>query len=105
MTDIKKLLDKAKELEKNMKESQKRISEIKADGVSGGDKVKITLNGDGELVKIYIAPDLLNEKIDILYDLIIAAHNNAKISIKQKTSEEISKVSTDLGVQGIKWPF
>jgi len=105
MTDISKLIDKAKQLEKNMKESQKKIKEIKAEGVSGGDKVKITLNGEGDLTNIYIAPEILNESTDLIYDLIIAAHNNAKIAIKQKTSEEISKVSIDLGVPGIKWPF
>ena len=105
MTDISKLLNKARELEKNMKESQKKIKEIQATGVSGGDKVKITLNGDGDIIKIYISNEILNEKIDIVYDLIIAAHNNAKESIKQKTSEEISKVSSDLGIPGLKWPL
>ena len=59
MTDISKLIDKAKQLEKNMKESQKKIKEIKAEGVSGGDKVKITLNGEGDLTNIYIAPEIL----------------------------------------------
>ena len=46
MTDFKKILDKAKELEAKMKESQEKIKEIKAEGVSGSNSVKITLDGE-----------------------------------------------------------
>ena len=49
MTDFTKILDKAKELEAKMKESQEKIKEIKAEGVSGSNSVKITLDGEGEM--------------------------------------------------------
>ena len=105
MTDFSKILNKAKELENNMKESQQRIKKIEAEGVSGGDKVKITLNGDNEIVKISISPDILKEDISVLEDLICAAHNNAKETIKSKTAEEISKVTGEFGIPGFKWPL
>ena len=41
MTDFSKILDKAKELEKKMKESQERIKKIEVIGNSGGDLVKV----------------------------------------------------------------
>jgi len=105
MTDFSKILNKAKELENNMKESQQRIKKIEAEGVSGGDKVKITLNGDNEIVKISISPDILKEDISVLEDLICAAHNNAKETLKSKTAEEISKVTGEFGIPGFKWPL
>ena len=105
MTDFSKILDKAKELEANVKESQEKIKKITADGTSGGDKIKIRLNGDGEIIKIFISPDLLNEDTNILEDLIIAAHNNAKSSLKEKTAKEISKTTLDMGLPGCKWPL
>ena len=49
MTDFNKILDKAKELEAKMKESQQKIKEIKVEGVSGSNSVKITLDGEGEM--------------------------------------------------------
>ena len=104
MTDFSKILNKAKELENNMKESQQRIKKIEAEGVSGGDKVKITLNGDNEIIKIIISPDILKEDISVLEDLICAAHNNAKETLKSKTAEEISKVTGEFGIPGFKWP-
>ena len=105
MTDFSKILNKAKELENNMKESQQRIKKIEAEGVSGGDKVKITLNGDNEIIKIIISHDILKEDISVLEDLICAAHNNAKETLKSKTAEEISKVTGEFGIPGFKWPL
>ena len=78
MTDFKKILDQAKELETKMKESQEKIKNITAEGVSGSNSVKITLNGDGEMIKIEISNEILKEDRNIIEDLIIAAHNNSK---------------------------
>ena len=58
MTDFSKILDKAKELEAKMKESQEKIKNIKVQGISGSNSVKVTLNGEGEMEKIEISPDV-----------------------------------------------
>ena len=105
MTDFMKILDKAKELEKKMKESQEKIKNIMVEGVSGSNSVKITLNGDGEMIKIDISPETMKEKQSIIEDLIVAAHNNAKTQLKSKTSEEISKATGGFGIPGFKWPI
>ncbi len=105
MTDFTKILDKAKELEKKMKESQEKIKNIMVEGVSGSNSVKITLNGDGEMIKIDISSETMKEEQSIIEDLIVAAHNNAKIQLKSKTSEEISKATGGLGIPGFKWPL
>ena len=105
MTDFSKILDKAKELESKMKESQEKIKNINAIGVSGGDSVKITLNGEGEIIEIYISPEILKEDKTIIEDLIKAAHNNAKSQLKSKTSEEISKAAGGFNIPGFKWPL
>ena len=104
MTDFSKILDKAKELEAKMKESQERIKKIEVIGVSGGDAVKVTLNGEGEMVKLDISNEVLKEEKCIIEDLVLAAHNNAKTMLKSKTSEEISKATGGIGIPGFKWP-
>ena len=105
MTDFSKILDKAKELENKMKESQEKIKNINATGISGANSVKITLNGDGELKNIDLSDDILKEEKGIIEDLIKAAHNNAKSDLKTKTSEEISKTTSGFGIPGFKWPL
>ena len=105
MTDFKKILEKAKELEKKMKESQENIKRIRAEGISGSNSIKIILDGEGEMQKIEISEEILKENKSIIEDLIIAAHNNAKAQLKSKTSEEISKTTGGFGIPGFKWPL
>ena len=105
MTDFTKILDKAKELELKMKESQEKIKNITVEGVAGANSVKIELNGDGEMIKIFISPEIIKEDKTIIEDLIVAAHNNAKNLLKTKTSEEISKATGGFNIPGFKWPL
>ena len=105
MTDFTKILDKAKELEAKMKESQEKIKNIRVEGISGSHSVKVILDGEGEMQKIEISDEILKEEKSIVEDLIVAAHNNAKIKLKSKTTEEISKATGSLGIPGFKWPL
>ena len=105
MTDFGKILNKAKELEAKMKESQEKIKNIQVEGISGANSVKVTLNGDGEMVKLEISPEAIKEEKSIIEDLIVAAHTQAKSQLKTKTSEEISKATGDFGIPGFKWPI
>ena len=105
MTDFNKILDKAKELEAKMKESQENIKKIKVEGISGSNSVKVILDGEGEMIKIEISDELLKEEKTIIEDLIVAAHNDAKTKLKSKTNEEISKATGNFGIPGFKWPL
>ena len=105
MTDFNKILDKARELELKMKESQENIKKIRVEGSSGSNSVKVTLDGEGEMQQIEISDELLKEEKSIVEDLIVAAHNNAKTKLKTKTNEEISKTAGSFGIPGFKWPL
>ena len=105
MTDFSKILNQAKEIESKMKESQEKIKSITAEGISGANSVKVILSGDGEILKIEISDEIMKEEKSIIEDLIVAAHNNAKVQLKSKTSEEISKATDGLGIPGFKWPI
>ena len=105
MTDFSKILEKAKELEKKMKESQEAIKKIEDEGKSGGNLVKVKLNGEGEMTSVEISNELMKEEKNVIEDLIKAAHNNAKSTLKSKTSDEISKSASNFGIPGFKWPL
>jgi len=105
VTDFNKILDKAKELEAKMKQSQENIKKMRIEGVSGSNSVRVVLDGEGEMQKIEISEDILKEEKSIVEDLIVAAHNNAKAQIKTKTNEEISKAAGGFGIPGFKWPL
>ena len=106
MTDFSEVLNQAKKMQEKMKETQEALKKIEVQGVSGGNAVKVTMNGDGELKKITFEESLYKGSKEILEDLIVAAHNDAKSKLKKKTSEEISKVTGGIDLPpGFKLPF
>ena len=106
MTDLSKVLEQAKNMQNKMKETQESIKKIEVEGIAGGGSIKIYLNGDGELIKLYISPEIMKESNEILEDLIKAAHSNCKQKVKIKASEELSKITGGIPLpNNFKWPF
>ena len=106
MQDFTNLISQAKKMQEKMKETQEALKKISVEGISGGNAVRVTMNGDGELKKVYLEDTLLKESKEIVEDLIVAAHNDAKSKLKKKTSEEISKVTGGVDLPpGFKLPF
>ena len=106
MTDFSDLISQAKKMQEKMKEAQEALKKIEVEGISGGGAVRVIMNGDGELKKISLDDNLLKESKEIVEDLIVAAHNDAKSKLKKKTSEEISKVTGGVSLPpGFKLPF
>ena len=106
MTDFTDIISQAKKMQDKMKETQDALKKIEVEGLSGGDAVSVVMNGDGELKKITLNETLKKEPKEIVEDLIVAAHNDAKSKLKKKTTEEISKVTGGIGLPpGFKFPL
>tara|TARA_Y100000590_G_scaffold439995_1_gene564801 strand:- start:12302 stop:12622 length:321 start_codon:yes stop_codon:yes gene_type:complete len=106
MKDFSELINQAKQMQEKMKETQEALKKIEVEGISGGNTVKVIMNGDGELKKIHLDDSILKESKEMIEDLIVAAHNDAKSKLKKKTSEEISKVTGGVTLPpGFKLPF
>ena len=106
MPDFTDLISKAKIMQEKMKETQAALKKIEVEGVSGGGSVKVVMNGEGELKKIIITDAAHKESKEILEDLIVSAHSNCKSKLKEKTAEEISKVTGGISLPpGFKLPF
>ena len=106
MADFTDLISQAKKMQEKMKETEEALKKIEVEGISGGNAVKVIMNGEGELKKITIEDVLLKESKEIVEDLIVAAHNDAKSKLKKKTTEEISKVTGGIDLPpGFKLPF
>ena len=106
MNDFSDLISQAKKMQDKMKKTQETLKNIEVEGVSGGNTVRVIMNGEGELKKICLDETLFKEPKEIAEDLIVAAHNDAKSKLKKKTSEEISKVTGGISLPpGFKFPF
>ena len=93
MNNFSDMLSKAKKMQEQMKEVQNNIKKIEVEGSAGGNLVKVILKGDYEMKSIIMSSEAKNENTNIINDLIIAAHNDAKEKLKKKTSEELLKAT------------
>ena len=106
MPDFNDLISQAKKMQEKMKKTQEALKKIEVEGVSGGNLVKVIMNGDGELKKVDFDESVFKESKEVLEDLIVAAHNDAKSKLSKKTSEEISKATGGIDLPpGFKMPF
>ena len=97
MTDFNNMLKQAQELQSKMMDAQKKVEELEAEGTAGGGLVKVSVNGKSMVTNVTIDPSLLvADEIDILEDLILAAHNDAKEKVQQKTADEMSSITGGL---------
>ncbi len=93
MSNFSDMITKAKEMQEKMKEVKENLKKVEVEGTAGGDLVKVVLTGDYEMKSIVLSPNAKSEKNEIINDLIIAAHNDAKEKLKKKTFKERLKVT------------
>ena len=105
--DIMKLMKQAQDMQAKMKAAQDELERIEIEGLAGGDLVKVRLNGKGELKAVAIDPSLLvvSEK-DILEDLLIAAHADARRKVDASSGDMMKSLTAGLPLPpGFKLPF
>ncbi|MBV9811908.1 MAG: YbaB/EbfC family nucleoid-associated protein, partial [Acetobacteraceae bacterium] len=84
-----------------------KLESMEVEGVSGAGVVGETLNGRGEMKSVKIDPKLADPaEMEMIEDLIVAAHADAKRKIEAAAAEEMQKVTGGLNLPGgLKLPF
>jgi DNA-binding YbaB/EbfC family protein len=100
-------MKQAQQMQSKMADMQAKLAEVEMNGQSGGGMVAATMNGKGELKKIKLDNAVVDpDDIEMLEDLIIAAHNDAKGKVEAHAQEEMSKLTGGLNLPGgFKLPF
>lgn len=107
MKDLMGLMSKAKEMQAKFQSMQEDMANIEATGQSGGGLVSVTLSGKSEMKSLKIDPSLFKEdEAEILEDLILAAHNDARAKVEALTQEKTRELTAGLPLPpGMKLPF
>jgi len=107
MRDIMGMMGKVKEMQAKMEQMQVDIAALDVEGKSGGGLVSVRLNGKGEMLGLKIDPSLFKEEeVEILEDLIIAAHQDAKGKAEAMAAEKTKELTAGLPIPpGMKLPF
>ncbi|RFC63039.1 YbaB/EbfC family nucleoid-associated protein [Fulvimarina endophytica] len=107
MKDMMNLMKQAKAMQEKMAGLQEEMAAMVVTGQSGGGVVSVTLSGKGEMTGVSIDPSLIKpEEADILEDLLVAAHADAKTKLDAAMQEKTQEMTAGLNLPGgMKLPF
>ena len=107
MKNLAGLMKQASQMQKKMEEMQARLETLEIGGEAGAGMVRVTLSGKGELRAVRIDPKLADPaEMEMLQDLLIAAHAEARRKMEATAAEEMQKVTGGLNLPpGMKLPF
>jgi DNA-binding YbaB/EbfC family protein len=101
------LMKQASQMQSKMADMQAKLETLEIEGQSGAGMVQITLSGKGDLKRVKLDPKLLDPaESEMLEDLLIAAHADARRKLEAETSAEMEKVTGGMQLPGgFKLPF
>lgn len=107
MKNLGNMMKQAQQMQQRMQEMQAKMGEMEISGVAGGGMVQVTLNGKGEMRKVTFDPSVIDpQDKEMLEDLIVAAHNDAKGKVEAAMQEEMQKITGGLQLPpGMSLPF
>ncbi len=97
MADFLGLMKQAAELKSKMEAMQAELDRIEVEGAAGGGLVTVTLSGKGEMRTAHVDETLLKpDQKDILQDLIVAAHADARRKLEGVLQERMQALTGGL---------
>lgn len=107
MKNLAGLMKQAQEMQERMQEMQAKLETMEIEGSSGAGMVSVVLNGKGELRRVVLDPKIVDPgDVEMLQDLIIAAHADAKRKVEAQSQAEMQKITAGLPIPpGMKLPF
>jgi nucleoid-associated protein EbfC len=99
MKNFAEMMKQAQALQGRMADMQAELERTMIEGRSGGGMVTVTLSGKGDMVGVKIDPSLLTPgEAEILEDLIVAAHNDAKVKVEEAMKEKMKSLTGGLPI-------
>ena len=107
MKNLAGLMKQASQMQAKMTEMQAKLEAMEIEGSAGAGMVRVTLSGKGDMKRVKIDPKLADPaEMEMLEDLVVAAHAEAKRHIEAAMAEEMEKVTGGMQLPGgMKLPF
>lgn len=107
MKNLANMMKSAQQMQTRMAEMQAKLESAQVEGQAGAGMVKVSLTGKGDLKRLQIDPGLMTaDDREVLEDLIVAAHADAKQKVEAMMAEEMQKATAGMSLPpGMKLPF
>ena len=107
MKNLGQMMKTAQAMQEKMADMQAGLETVEITGSSGAGMVQVTLTGKGVMKAVKIDPSLATpDDIEVLEDLLVAAHNDAKSKVEAHVQEKMSELTGGLQLPpGMSLPF
>jgi len=107
MKNLSEMLKKAQEMQARMGDMQAELDHVEVEGTAGAGMVKVVLTGKGDMKSVSLDPSIFSsEDKEVVEDLIVAAHNQAKAKVAEAAAEKMKDLTGGLDLPpGFKMPF
>ena len=107
MKNFGQMMKQAQQMQSRMQEMQAKLEATEVEGQAGAGMVKVRLTGKGDLRRVTIDPALMvADEREVLEDLLVAAHADAKQKVEATMAEEMQKATAGISLPpGMKLPF
>lgn len=98
----KNMMKEIEKLQKQMEEAQEKVDNLEVTASAGGGIVEVTVNGKNEVKNVKIDPEALDpEDVEMLEDMILVCVNDALNQVKEKSENEMGKLTGGLNIPGL----
>ena len=100
--NMQQLMKQAQKMQQQLVEAQAKLAETEVEGSAGGDLVRATVTGSGEVLRIAIDPKAVDpDDVESLEDLVVAAIRDAAGKAQELQASTMGPLAGGLGGLGL----
>ncbi len=107
MKNLGEMLKQVEQMQARLADMRASLGDLRIEGRAGGGMVAVTLDGTGQMRSLTIDPALASgDEVEVLEDLIVAAHNDARAKLETAVAERMKEVTGGMALPpGLGLPF
>ena len=91
-----------KQLQQAQERIQAEIAALTVEAASGGGMVKVEVDGQKQLLRLTIDPEVVNkDDVEMLQDLVLAALNEASRKVDEAIQEKVGGLTGGMNIPGL----
>ena len=98
---MKGLMKQAQQMQKKIKDMEDELKDLRIKGAASGNLVEIEANGKKEILAIKIDPSTLEEEVDMIEDLILAAIKQAYQNVDNEVGDKMQSITGGMNIPGM----
>jgi DNA-binding YbaB/EbfC family protein len=100
--NVQKMMKQAQKLQRQMLEAQEALADERVEGTSGGGVVKVTADGQQNILEIKIDPEVVDASdVEMLEDMVLAAVSEALRKSRDLAEERLGAFTKGMKIPGL----